>query len=340
MASLVRLGLPAVGLLALGCGRGADAPVPAPLPAVLVLRIDTVEVAPTKWGSEQTWDGQEPESDPAAGCRVVAAGVTFLEPLSGGVVSALCGWVSSPHRERRPSDPDLRVSVAAGATTAYSTFALADTASASLGYELVVPVGAVPADGLRVELYDDDQVGAELIGSTRLSVARLATAFRSPSKLLVVSEGNIRRLEIVVSEYVAAPAMRARRPASAQPTTLGRPVNAGEVVTVRARGSFKVGSWFDDTVGPGGYPGGDARSYNLKPFEREPHACGIALIGTGATVDGIAVGNEKQFVAEHAGPIRLGLNDSDPGNNTGSVRYEVALRAPTVQEWLARRVAP
>jgi hypothetical protein len=155
MASLVRRVLPSVGLfVASSCGRGADAPVPAPLPAALVLRIDTVEVAPTTLGSEQTWDGQEPESDPAAGCKVVAAGVTFFEPLSGGVVSALCGWVSSPHRERRASDPDLRVAVAAGATTAYSTFALADTSSASLGYELVVPVGAVPADGLRVELFD------------------------------------------------------------------------------------------------------------------------------------------------------------------------------------------
>jgi hypothetical protein len=341
MVPLVRRGLVAIGFFgALGCGHGPDAPASAPLPAVLVLRIDTVEVSSTKLDSQETWDAREPESDPAAGCKVVAAGVSFFEPISGSAVSALCGLASSPHRERRASDPDLRVRVAAGATTAYSTFAMPDISSASLGYELVVPVRAVPPDGLRVELFDDDKSGAELIGSTRLSVAKLATAFRSPSKLLVVSEGGIRRLEIVVSEYLTAPATSERRPASAQPATLGRQVKAGEVVTVRASGSFKVGSWFDDTLGPAGYPGGDARSYNLKPFKREPHACGIALIGTGTTVDGIAVGREKQFVVEHAGPIRVGLNDSEPGNNEGSVLYEVALRAPTAQEWLSRTVAP
>jgi hypothetical protein len=306
----------------------------------LVLRIDAVEVSPTKTGSDATWDVQEPDSDPAAGCKVFAAGVTLFEPLSGGVVSALCGLSRAPHRERLSSDPDLRVSLAAGATTAYSTFAIPDTTSTSLGYEFVVPVSAVPSDGLRLELFDDDEVGSELVGSTRFTVAQLAAAFRSPTKLLVVSSGAIHKLEVVLSAYAEASPAREQRPASAQPATLGRQVQAGEVVSVRANGSFTVGSWFDDTVDPAGYPGGDARSYNLRPFKDEPHGCTIALIGTGETIHGVAVGSGKQFVAEHGGAIRLGLNDSDPGNNQGSVLYEISLRAPTAQEWLSRSVAP
>jgi len=47
------------------------------------------------------------------------------------------------------------------------------------------------------------------------------------------------------------------------------------------------------------------------------------------------VGVGQQFVAAHAGPLRVGLNDEDLGNNEGQVSYSLARRAPTAEEWLA-----
>jgi hypothetical protein len=152
---------------------------------------------------------------------------------------------------------------------------------------------------------------------------------------MVLSGGSVRRLEVVLSPYTDAPAVVVQRRASDAPVELGRPVMAGELINVQASGRFTVGSWFDETLTPAGYPGGEARSYNLAPFKTAPHACAIALIGTSPSIEGVAVGVGKQFVAAHAGPLRVGLNDEDLGNNEGQVSYSVARRAPTAEEWLA-----
>jgi hypothetical protein len=150
----------------------------------------------------------------------------------------------------------------------------------------------------------------------------------------VLSAGSIERLELVLSAYAERPASLTQHPAKAPLFLLDRPVKAGELVSVRASGRFKVGSYYDDTLDPAGYPGGEAKSYNLGPFKRDPHACAIALIGIGPTIDGIAIGKAKDFIAPRAGPLRLGLNDKDLDNNEGTVSFEVSLRAPTAQEWL------
>ena len=59
----------------------------------------------------------------------------------------------------------------------------------SFRYEFVVPVAALPADGLKLDLLDDDgRVGPpELIGSMRISRAKLIEAYQSASKMLVLS---------------------------------------------------------------------------------------------------------------------------------------------------------
>ena len=329
VSRLLRLALP---LAVASCH--AQGPPNERLPEAMVLRIDTVQVSPTRPGSQDPWDGREPEGIAGTGCKVVAAGVTMFEPTAGAVVSPLCGFSSKPEGERDPSDPDLLVRLGAGATTSYSSFVVGDTRSQSLQYEFVVPVAAIPADGLRVDVLDDDKGGAELIGGLRLSQAELERAYRSPSKLLVLTGGGVQRLEIVVSGYTEPAVTRVRRKASDQPFAPARPVKAGELVTIHATGTFTVGSWYDATLTPAGYPGNEARSYNLAPFRNQPHACAIALIGTRPTIEGITIGTDRTFIAPHAGPLRLGLNDRDLSNNEGEVSYDLALHAPTAQEWL------
>jgi hypothetical protein len=326
-----RLSAAVVLVVLAGCGP-ARAPT-KPLPEALVLRIDTVEVSPTRANTHEPWDAPAAQANPAAGCNVIAAGATFFEPAVGGVVSAVCALGDGPKLGRVATEPDLQVSLGAG-TSRYSSFAVPDTSSQSLQYEFVVPIDAIPADGLRLEVSDEDQEGPELIGSIRLTSAQLVKGYESPSKLVVLSGGSIKRLELVVSAYSEEPVSVTPRAAKAPLFRFKRPVKAGELVSVRASGTFKVGSYYDETLDPAGYPGGEARSYNLGPFKRDPHGCAVALIGASPTLEGVAVGAGKDFIAAHAGPLRLGLNDKDLDNNQGTVSFQVALRAPTAQEWL------
>lgn len=39
-------------------------------------------------------------------------------------------------------------------------------------------------------------------------------------------------------------------------------------------------------------------------------------------------------MAQHSGPLRLGLNDNDLENNKGEVVYTVARGVPTAEQWL------
>lgn len=313
------------------CGGAPSVSPPPPLPAALVLRIDAVDVQPRADGL--TWDGPASEGDPGAGCKVLVAGLAVVEPVLSSA-SVLCGLASATPLERRHEEPDLVVRLGAAADVSYSSWVVRDTSSQALQYEFVVPVAALPADGLRLDVLDDDaDQGTELIGSMRLSRDELIRTYQSSSKLLVLSGGAVRRVELVTGPYVDEPATRTARHARDEPIVIGRRVMAGEVLSVHASGSFTVGSWFDRKLDPAGYPGNEARSYNLGPFTKEPHACAVALIGDGRTVDGVPIGADKTFVANHAGRIRVGLNDRDLTNNDGQVSFEVARRAPTVAEW-------
>jgi hypothetical protein len=320
--------LAAFASLVVGCG-GA-------LPEVLVLRVDTVQVSATRNGSMDLWDGPTDEVDPRAGCQVMAAAAPFVVPGSGELMSALCGLAREAQGERAPTSPDLRVRLSAGAETTYETFTTVDTAGTRLAYEFLVPRDAIPPEGLRLDVVDDDgRSGSELIGGSRLTQEQLAAAYTSSSKLMSLRSDGITQLEIVVSPYSPEEPIVEVHPANVGPFPMGRAVKAGELVSVRASGTFKVGSWFSQTVAPAGYPGGEAQSYNLGPFKKDPHACVIALIEQRPTLEGVVIGANKDFVAQHAGPLRIGLNDSEPDNNEGNVRYEVSLRAPSAEEWLA-----
>jgi hypothetical protein len=186
-------------------------------------------------------------------------------------------------------------------------------------------------------LDSDPGLPHEVIGLLRITQATLRKAWASPTHLLELEGGGIERLEIVVSPYRPLTVPPTSRPASYAPGALGsRALMAGEVVTVRASGHYTVGSFYDQTIDPGGYPGGDAKRYNFRqePFRDAPHACAVALIGTGS-VRGVLVKTGKTFTAPSAGELRVGLNDTDPGNNHGTLTFAVSTRAPTASEWLS-----
>jgi hypothetical protein len=98
---------------------------------------------------------------------------------------------------------------------------------------------------------------------------------------------------------------------------------------------------WDGLIGPAGYPGTDGRSYNFQqaPFGTAPHGSAIALLGGSTAVEGVVIGSEQTFTAALSGPLRVGINDTDPANNKDWISFEGVTRAPTVDEWLGKPTA-
>jgi hypothetical protein len=330
------------------CVRGSNKPKGRMLPETLVLRVDEVVVSPSRPGTNETWDGPDVEDDPAAGCKLLALGAALANPVLGKGLDSLCSFSHAPQRERDPASPDLQVRLSAGDAAGYLSTVEPDTVRAVFGYEFTLPLAAIPPEGVRMDVLDID-VGKkpELIGSTRISRADLEQAFLSPTQLLTLHDDAVQKLEIVIGAYAPLSIPEARLSASSKPTAIGsRKIIAGEVVNLRASGVYTVGSWYDTKIGPAGYPGNDARSYNFSdaPFGDAPHACGIALIGATESVEGVVVGTGRIFPAVLSGTLRVGVNDTDPANNSGWLSFVGSSRAPTPTEWLAgasgNRVVP
>jgi hypothetical protein len=330
-------------LFATGACSGAASPTRPSLPEALVLRIDRVEVAATKPGTSDRWDGPAAEPNPFP-CRLLGLGVgAVAAPVVGKGAELLCDASrSTQHAERNPADPDLELRVSARNGSAYISRTTRDVLSETFKYEVAIATGAIPEDGLLIEVLDDDLgSGAETVGAIRVSRADLTSALASPTRLVARSDGAIRRLELVVSEYakveLGSTSMAAREGFHPVGT---RALFAGEVVEVSASGTYTVGQWYDEPIGPLGYPSHAARGYNLgtEPFHSAPHACGVVTVGAIDTLQGVLVTPSQKFVTRVPGPLRFGINDNEPANNHGQVAFAAVVRAPTPEEWLTQDV--
>lgn len=327
--------------LALGCGGAPEAKSPRErLPENITLRIDRVDVAGTQPGTQNRWDGSEREPQGDAVCSLLALGTNLVSPVSGDHAKDLCGaLVRQEHRERFPADPDLRVRLSAGASVAYDSPVARDLTSHSFAYEFVVPTSAVPPDGLRIEVLDDDgKDGAQSIGSARLTLETIATTWESATRLFRTSSGALSNLEVVVGPYEPLTIEKREMLATSEPLPIGRRLAAGEIVHLQAKGSYTVGSWYDAKLDPRGYSTDAARRYNFQqePFASAPHAAGIALAGENDLFVGALVAPCVTFTSHYAGVLRVGINDTEPENNEGRIAFEGYLRAPTVEEWTKR----
>jgi hypothetical protein len=272
-----------------------------------------------------------------------AVGAAASSPVAARGAELLCqaGTATTPG-ERRPEDPDLALRISAGTGASYVSRVARDALAETFKYEIAIPTGAIPSDGLLLEVLDDDAAaGSELIGAIRIGRRDLARALGSNSRVWVNSERGIRRIELIVTPYqpttLARTSMPAREGLHHADT---RPIHAGEVVELKARGAYTVGTWYDAPIGPLGYPAEKARSYNFRgePFGSAPHGCGVATVGVMGKVQGVVLTSGRAFVAQVPGPLRFGVNDSEPANNHGSLEFEGAMRAPTAEEW--RRQLP
>ena len=327
--------------------RGSAVPTSLADTQWLVLRIDTVQVAPHRPGTSTSWDNPAPQSSDGAECALLGAAGSFLfHPIAGKAAQYLCSFGSSPRtQDQDPTAPDLVVELSIGATTSYPTYTARDTLNHVFRSEFIVPTGAIGPEGLLLTVSDRDGNQREVIGSLRLRQEQLEQALAS-NPLLTLSDptGSLQRLELVVSPHTSPMekmdvAMEVR---AGTVDSRFRQVRAGEVVEVAATGQYKVGKlYFDDWISPQGYPNGNGQTFNfnMDPFKSAPHGSGLAMVGVGDAKTGAIVASCARFVSRSSGPLIVGINDSDPTNNEGNAQFAIRVQPPSALEWLNGQTA-
>lgn len=333
-------------LCATSC-RGSNVPSAGSDPPWLILRVDTVQVAPFRPGTSASWDNPAPQSSDGAECGLLGlAGSIVFSPVAGNGAEYLCKLGSRPRgREQDPSAPDLVVELSAGPTTNYPTYTARDTLQHVFRSEFVVPTDAIPPEGLLLTVSDRDGNQREVIGAQRLQRGQLLQALETnPLLTLSDSMSGLQRLELIVAAHTSD-AESFTVPMNVQEGTIDsrfRPIRAGEIVDIAATGQYKVGTvLYTKWIDPRGYPGGDAQSYNFdnEPFKSAPHGSGLAMVGIGDGKAGQNVAPCARFVSRGSGPLVLGINDSDPRNNTGTAQFTVHVQPPSAAEWLGAQTA-
>lgn len=271
----------------------------------------------------------------------------MIHPILGKGANFLCRMdTRSPQREQDPSAPDLAVLVSAGTSATYTTYTARDTFYHVFRSEFVVPIGAIPPEGLSLTVIDQDRPRVEVIGNVRVSRQQLVGTALSAQPWLVLRDaaGGLQRLDLVVSPYTQGiegvqTTMAARAGTISAPF---RSIRAGEIVEFAAAGSYRVGGYYDAWLDPRGYPGGGPRQYNFEtePFRSAPHGSALALLGSGDAKQGFVVAPCTTVVSKAGGPVLLGVNDNEPSNNEGQLQFSVRVRPPTANEWMNQQTGP
>lgn len=333
-----------VAALAILCGSPraglADSPPASPDPEWLLLRIDAVRVASKRPDNAGSWDGEREKRDSGDMCKLAALGAGVL---SGGTAATATGLVcriatsgDGQQVEKDVKAPDLVIKLAAG-NQIYRSYIAQDTYSHIFFYSLVLPVDAIPRGGLQliVEDQDGDDIGAgEVVTSLRVTREQLLAAALGTSPVMTLEDGALEKLELTVEPYAgdvrSATHTHPVRKGLAEVPALH--IHAGEVVEIRAAGSYSVAD-NGKRLGPAGYKDGSKRGYNLSGFGQIAHGAAVASIGHPGARANLAVGDCVLLTSPFAGSLRLGANDDDRGNNRGELSFEARVRPPRPSEW-------
>lgn len=334
------LPLPLVLLAAASCAEPTpepNAPATFQEPPWLVVRVDTVQVTPLRLGTNVPWDEPEPQPTDGTACGLVGRSIATTDPIAGPGAELLCAVDSRP----RPAGADLRlpdlvVLLGVGNAARYQSPTAHDTMQTTFGAEFTIPTNTIPAEGITLAVVDRDGASAEMIGAVKLSRQELISAAMT-QPVGTTRGGGILRMDLSISPYTA-------RSESAEVTFQAnaggaivpiRPVRAGEVVEIAARGQYRIGTGRGAWIDPRGYFEKEEHDPNLEnePFKSAPHGAGIATVGGGDARMGAIVAPCARFVARSPGLIWVGLDDSVPGNNEGNATFSVKVAGPGPEEW-------
>lgn len=322
-----------------------------PEPAAWVIKVHNVRVSTLRTRSSDHWDGAvpEPTASKSGLCGVIGAGVggmagAFVSgatlavggaSLGKSLAEGLCPERRSAQRERDPQAPDLVIAVTVGDQDVKRlprTATARDSYEESFDYAFVVPTAVIAPRGLQLWVQDQDgESDYETIGAIYLTRGQLLAAAHAP--LVSLSEGAVERLELSVT-----PAPETSQQVFAVDVSKGlrvvdtTPVMAGELLEIRAEGSYKLAPRAA-AIGPAGDKGKDG-SIREEPFASAAQGAALATIGLGTRIDKLLVASCVRVTASFSGHLVLGINDTKPADNSGVVKFTVVRRAPTATEWL------
>jgi hypothetical protein len=336
----------AVLLLAAGCTDPGPDPTTAygfQEPPWLILRVDAVQVTPTRADQVSPWDGgtAEPTDDTACG---VLKGIGNVNPIDGSGAPYLCQIDTRPPAQPlEPTAPDLFVALAVGTKAHYQSYTARDTFGHTFGSEFLVPTNGIPPEGLTVAVLDRDGDRSEPLGLVRVNRQELVgAATGNPLIVRADPRGGLQKIELAVFPYGLA-AENVEASLDIRSGTMPVPfrnIRAGEIVEVAASGQYRVSSaspWID----PRGYPGGSKNgNFEVEPFKSGPHGSAIALVGQGDARLGAVAAPCARFVAPVSGPLVVGINDAAPYDGEGSAQFQVRVTGPTQNEWIDARTSP
>lgn len=332
---------PGSSAAAAGANAAVAAPPPAPppppqMPKRIVLRIERVQVA----AGGREWDGPVAEVSYRKICLDLAGAVASVKPVAalGGLACDLLG--NSKQRQSDPREPDLRIELRSGPVV-YTSYVAPDRRAHQFGYSFVIPDESIPTQGLVLAVLDDDDgaMGGEEIGSVRLSRDQLI-ALATTSDVASLSAEALNLFEITVTPHDGQlrKAEFDLATNSGGEIVRGIAVNAGDVVRIEAAGTWQIGTYHNEFLGPEGFTDGRLRDYNLPLVPSEAHGSTVALVGQQGKQLILPVQPCVRVVSAFAGVIWVGINDRKFSDNVGSAHIRVFTRAPKPAEWASPKV--
>ncbi|MRG96140.1 C2 domain-containing protein [Polyangium spumosum] len=306
-------------------------------PPWLVLRVDAVEVTPLRPGTQVPWDDIEPQPTDGAACGMLGRVMATTDPITGKGAESLCAVDPRPRPQNAdPRLPDLVVLLGVGSAAHYQTPTAHDAMQATFNGEFVIPTNSIPPEGITLAVVDRDGDGAEVIGGVKLGRQELLAA-QATQPVFSRRGGGVTRMDFAVMPYTEAMETVEVPVTAAMGGALVpmRPIRAGEVVEISARGQYRIGTGRGAWIDPRGYFEKEAHDPNFdnEPFRSAPHGAGIAAVGGGDARMGAIVAPCARLVARTPGLVWVGLNDAEPRNNEGSATFTVKVAGPLAAEW-------
>ncbi len=339
-----------IGLLSLVLLSAAACAEPMPEPGApnalqeppwLVVRVDAVEVTPFRPGTQVPWDDLEPLPTDGVACGMLGRAMATTDPITGKGAEMLCAVDPRPRPQGADARaPDLVVLLGVGNAAHYQTPTAHDTMQTTFHGEFMIPTNAIPPEGITLAVADRDGAAAEILGAVRLSRQELLHA-QATRPVFSMRGGSVLRMDLAVMPddnrlATSEVTVTAQTGGALVPI---RPIRAGEVVEVAARGQYRIGTGRGAWIDPRGYFEKEPHDPNFdnEPFKSAPHGAGIAAVGGGDARMGAIVAPCARFVAPTPGLLWVGLNDGDPSNNEGSATFTVKVSGPLPTEWAEGR---
>lgn len=320
---------------------------PAPFPKWIGLEVGTVRVTPCRPGTGtvaipcRPWDTPVTSSKRKPDLCEVAGAIPGWGKILGKSCSLLgLGGSEEKKQTHDATAPDLfvRLEATGRRNVGYRTYTARRVIFHTFRERIIIPYDGIPTSGLRVLVMDDDGeegADAETIGSILLTRDEILSAARGAT--LRQADGGVEKLELAffIIEESPPPARNVTLKVRDGLASFDPPleVYAGQVVEIQSGGRYQVSDQEGQEIGPDGDPASETPGIEIASLSKAKFGQTIASVGMERTITIIPLGACARFVAPNSGLVTVGVNDRDPRNNRGQVRFVARVSNPSVEEW-------